>query len=208
MSTSPLTWSIESKTWTCTQPNCGPKPNLDMYAVGATIQLSLVKNRQSESYSCFTQNWRPFASKSTSISLAPKLLDFDWWRIFYTELLKIVGMQTRPVQFRQLLHSKRSTVKKKKKKKKFFGWWCNVFFDIVDLWLQKQQRFNHGLFTWIIHDSAKTCSKLSQIHVNNPWFSQDLFEVVSDPQSKASTSLSAAAFACMVQLYSYGSVWN
>ena len=56
MSTSPLTWSIESKTWTCTQPNCGPKPNLDMYAVGATIQLSLVKNRQSESYSCFTQN--------------------------------------------------------------------------------------------------------------------------------------------------------
>ena len=69
MSTSPLTWPIESKTWTCTQPNCGPKPNLDMYAVGATIQLSLVKNRQSESYSCFTQNWRPFASKSTSISL-------------------------------------------------------------------------------------------------------------------------------------------
>ena len=73
MSTSPLTWSIESKTWTCTQPNCGPKPNLDMYAVGATIQLSLVKNRQSESYSCFTQNWRPFASKSTSISLWPKV---------------------------------------------------------------------------------------------------------------------------------------
>ena len=46
------------------------------------------------------------------------------------------------------------------------------------------------------------------IHVNNPWFSQDLFEVVSDPQSKASTSLSTAALACMVQLYSYGSVWN
>ena len=75
MSTSPLTWSIESKTWTCTQPNCGPKPNLDMYAVEATIQLSLVKNRQSESYSCFTQNWRPFASKSTSICLSSRQ---DW----------------------------------------------------------------------------------------------------------------------------------
>ena len=35
---------------------------------------------------------------------------------------------------------------------------------LVDLWLHNQPWFNHGLFTWIIHDSAKTCSKLSQIH--------------------------------------------
>ena len=72
----------------------------------------------------------------------------------------------------------------------FFGWWRNVFWSC---WPVAPQPAT--IQPWIIH-------------VNNPSFSQDLFEVVSDPQSKASTSLSAAAFACVVQLYSYGSVWN
>ena len=61
----------------------------------------------------------------------------------------------------------------------------NVFWHILRI-----DTFNAQL-------AQNTISRL--IHVNNPLYSQDLFEVVLDPQSKASTSLSAA-FACILQL--------
>ena len=80
MSTGPLTWSIGRRAWACTRPSCGPRPGLDMCAVGAAIQLSLVKNGQSESCSCFTEGWRPFASRSASIN--PK---------YYRDLTGILG---------------------------------------------------------------------------------------------------------------------
>ena len=43
-------------------------------------------------------------------------------------------------------------------------------------------------------------SESSMIFSIRRFIGQDLFEVVSNPQSKASTSLSVGAFACMVQL--------
>ena len=52
MSTDLLTSSDKREIWTCTQPSYGPEPNLDMYAVSATIQLSLAKNEAERIYSC------------------------------------------------------------------------------------------------------------------------------------------------------------
>ena len=53
MSTDRLTSLDKREIWTCTQPSYGPEPNLDMYAVSATIQLSLAKNEAERIYSCF-----------------------------------------------------------------------------------------------------------------------------------------------------------
>ena len=69
-SAGPLAWSIGGGAWACAcaRPSCGPGPGLGVCAVGATVQLSLVGGGQSESCSCFAQGWRPFASRSASIS--------------------------------------------------------------------------------------------------------------------------------------------
>ena len=55
-STNLLTSSELREIRTCTQPSYCPEPNLDMYAVQATIQLSLAKNVAERIYSCFLLN--------------------------------------------------------------------------------------------------------------------------------------------------------
>ena len=138
---------------------------------------ALLKSKSTITVTCFT-------------NLVPRVvLEQPWlsqvipWfligrQFFIPNSSKIVGMQTRSLKFRQLLHRKWNTVK-------------NSLAGTVsfDLWLHNQPWFNHGLFTWITHDSAKICSKLSQIH-------------------KARLRHLSAAIACTVQLYSYSSVLN
>ena len=53
MSTDRLTSSDKREIWTCTQSTYSPEPNLDMYAVRATIQLILAKNVVERIHSCF-----------------------------------------------------------------------------------------------------------------------------------------------------------
>ena len=107
MPTSPLTWSIESKTWTCTQPNCGPKPNLDMYVVGATIQLSLVKNRQVHVPN-FGGGWQGRRTSHVPPSLPPPLIFKAKLKIFcHPTLLKIrFQITVTPPSFKRWAKSK------------------------------------------------------------------------------------------------------